>query len=588
MRRMKRTPLASLALLSLTLVLGLTYSPARSAAQLPQRATTAMVVTAHPLASRIGINVIRMGGNAVDAAVAVGFALAVVLPWAGNIGGGGFMVYMGNNGDVTTFDFREKAPMRATARMFLDEGGGGIKANSNHEGGGSVGVPGTVAGLLAIHDKFGTLPLKTLMQPAIDLAEKGFPVTYALWDYLIRFEEKLKRDPAAAAVFFKEDGGAYVPGDIWKQPELAKTLTLIKRRGRAGFYKGRTAKLLVNAARKHGGIITLDDLLRYEPIERRPVQGSYRGYDIYSVPPPSSGGVTLIEMLNILEGYDLKRMGHNSALYMHLLTESMRHAYKDRAMFLGDPGFNHASPIGMLTSKEYARTIREGINPEAAGVSATSDVIQKYESGETTHFSIVDALGNAISLTYTLDYPFGSGIVVKGAGFLLNNEMGDFNPVPGVTTKAGQIGTAANLVAPGKRMLSSMTPTIVAKDGKPVIVLGSPGGRTIINTVLQVILNVIDNGMNIEQAVEAGRIHHQWLPDVTVIEKWATTSDSLRIYESLGHRVRIREGGAQGSVMAVHINRSAGVIEGSADRRRPEASAIGWSKRSKGDRGRNE
>ncbi len=330
-------------------------------AQQPQRATGAMVVTAHPLASKVGIETIKAGGNAVDAAVAVAFALAVVLPWAGNIGGGGFMIYMDNGGRVRSFDFRERAPHRATETMFLDSGGR-IRDRANLEGGLSVGVPGTVAGLLRAHEELGILPLDSVLQPAIDLAQQGFQVSYTLYDYVSRFGERLKRDPAASKVFFKEGKHPYKPGELWRQPELAETLRLIKERGRRGFYEGRTAMLLVNTVRSHGGIITLSDLKEYKAIERAPVEGTYRGYRIYSVPLPSSGGVVLIEMLNILEGYDLKRMGYNSAVYMHVLTEAMRRAYRDRARYLGDPEFNASAPIERLISKAYAARVIKTIS----------------------------------------------------------------------------------------------------------------------------------------------------------------------------------------------------------------------------------
>ncbi len=547
--------------------------PLPSYARAPVKAQRAMVVTSHRLASEVGLGVMRDGGNAVDAAVAAAFALAVVLPSAGNIGGGGFMLYMDTGGKATTFDFREKAPMGATADMFLDSVGG-IKDRSNHEGGLSVGVPGTVAGLLLARERLGSKPLSRLIQPAIELAENGFPVSFALHADMKAYATEFKKYPSTAKAFLKNGIHTYRPGEIWKQPELANTLRLIKKRGKEGFYTGRNAELIVKTVEKYGGIITLDDLASYEAIEREPVQGTYRGYSIYSMGPPSSGGVVLIEMLNILEGYDIKQFGHNSTLYMHALTEAMRLAYLDRARYMGGPDYNPALHLEKLLSKAYAKKLRGKISLTRAGVSAVLDVRFVTEGQHTTHISVLDPMGNAVSLTYTIERRYGSKIVVEGAGFLLNNEMGDFNPVPGETNESGRIGTPPNLAAPGKRMLSSMTPTIVAKDGNAVLVVGTPGGRTIINTVLQVILNVIDHGMNIATAVEAGRFHHQWFPDSTFIEKWATTIDSLKIYRSLGHAVEFSK--RQGQVMAILVDHKSGVIQGAADGRSPDGAALGY------------
>jgi gamma-glutamyltranspeptidase/glutathione hydrolase len=543
----------------------------------PAPARNGMVVSSHYLASEAGRDVLRNGGNAIDAAIATAFALAVTLPSAGNIGGGGFLVYQGSDGKSTTFNFREKAPMAASATMFLDENGQ-IKNNSNHEGPLSVGVPGTVAGLWMAHQKLGTKPWGELVQPAIDLAEKGFPSTWDMQGYL-QSVQKLNGAmyDGTKKAFLKNGKDLYTPGEPWKQPELAETLKRIQKEGRDGFYKGKTAKLLADFMAKHGGIITEEDLARYEATEQAPVTGTYRGYDIIAMPPPSSGGIALIEMLNILEGYNLKQIGHNSALYLHLLTEAMRRAFADRAEYIGDPAFNANMPISRLTSKEYGDKLRNSIDMFLASPSDSARfnaAVMAYESDETTHFSVVDAKGNAVSLTYTLEYSYGSSLVVDGAGFLLNNEMGDFNPVPGVTNRSGQVGTAPNLVAPGKRMLSSMTPTIVSKDGKPVLVIGSPGGRTIINTVLQVVLNVLDHGMHIADAVEAGRMHHQWLPDVTSMEENMISPDTRRLYEMMGHPLRVR--GRQGSAMGIYIDRAKGLIYGAADSRAFDGGASGY------------
>ena len=542
----------------------------------PAPAKEGMVVSSHYLASQAGQAILADGGNAVDASIATAFALAVTLPSAGNIGGGGFLVYHGSDGKVTSFNFREKAPLAATADMYLDANGK-IRNNSNHSGPLSVGVPGTVAGLWLAHQRLGSKPWAELLEPAIELAQKGFPSTWAMQDILERYQNLTEpMYDAARKAFLKNGTDLYEPGELWKQPDLAATLKRIQKKGKDGFYKGKTAKLIAAFMAKHGGLITEEDLARYEAVEQAPIHGTYRGYDVYAMSPPSSGGVALTEMLNILEGFNLKKMGHNSALYLHILTEAMRRAYADRAQYIGDPAFNPDMPIERLTSKGYADELRPSIDLFQASESDSSAFNQvhfAYESEETTHFSVVDAEGNAVSLTYTLEYSYGSKLVVEGAGFLLNNEMGDFNPVPGLTNRKGLIGTKPNLVAPEKRMLSSMTPTIVAKDGKPVLAIGSPGGRTIINTVLQVVLNIIDHGMNIGQAVEAGRIHHQWLPDITSIERWAISSDTRRLYEMMGHAIRERN--AQGSAMGIFIDHKKGIIYGAADSRAFDGKAVG-------------
>ncbi|MDX1741846.1 MAG: gamma-glutamyltransferase, partial [Rhodothermales bacterium] len=355
---------------------------------------------------------------------------------------------------------------------------------------------------------------------------------------------------------------------------LAHTLRRIQQDGHDGFYSGETARLVGEYMRDHGGLITEEDLARYRAVEQPPTHGTYRGHDVYSMAPPSSGGTVLTEMLNILEGYELKALGHNSAQYLHLLTEAMRRAYADRARYLGDPDFNPDMPVELLTSKEYASRLRKSIELSRASVSDSIWFNDWFESPETTHISIVDGQGNAVSMTYTLEHSYGSKIVVDGAGFLLNNEMGDFNPIPGRTTSSGLIGTRANLVEPEKRMLSSMTPTIVAKNGNPLLVIGTPGGRTIINTVLQVILNVIDHGMDVAAAVEAGRIHHQWLPDTTRFEKWAISPDTRRLYEAMGHTVKLRE--SQGSANGILIDRAKGLLYGAADSRGFDSRSVGY------------
>lgn len=561
-------------LLTISLLAALLVAPAAAQSGRTQApARNGMVVSNHYLASEAGRDVLMAGGNAIDAAVATALALAVTLPSAGNIGGGGFLVYHGADGMATTFNFREKAPAAATERMYLGPDGK-VRNNSNHDGLLAVGVPGTVAGLWQAHQKYGKLPWARLVQPAIELAEQGFP---SGWD-MQGIQETFRRDaaqwPSTAKAFLKNGTTIHEPGELWKQPDLGRTLRRIQRDGRDGFYRGETARLVADFMRKNGGIITEADLAAYEAVEQPPVRGTYRGYDVIGMAPPSSGGVAVIEMLNILEGYDLQALGHNSANTMHLVTEAMRRAFLDRARHLGDPAFNPAMPIDRLTSKAYAAELRAGIDPYRASVSAPAQVDQIAESDETTHFSVVDAAGNAVSLTYTLEASYGTGIVVEGAGFLLNNEMGDFNAIPGHTDSTGTIGTKPNLIEPGKRMLSSMAPVILAKDGKPVMAIGSPGGRTIINTVLQVIMNVVDHGMTIAQAVEAPRFHHQWLPDISRLERLGFSPDTQRLYEAMGHRISYV--GAQGSAMGIFIDHERKLFYGGADSRAFNARAVGW------------
>ncbi len=539
----------------------------------PTYARNGMVSSASRLASEVGVETLRNGGNAVDAAIATAFALAVTWPSAGNIGGGGFLVYHGGDGHATAFDFREKAPLAATEQMYLGVDGRVVN-NSNHFGPLAVGVPGTVAGLWKAHQELGSLPWADLVAPAVALAREGIPITYTLQRSFAGNQGRFRQYPSSAAVFFKPDGSLYELGDTWVQPDLAATLELIRDNGKDGFYAGENAMRLAQFMADIGGVITEEDLALYEAVEREPIRGSYRGYEIVSMPPPSSGGVVLVEMLNILEGYDLAAMGHNSAAYLHVLTETMRRAYADRAEHLGDPDFNEGMPLDRLTSKEYAEELRGTIDPERASNSDPELFAQAYESEETTHFSVVDKDGNMVSLTYTLEFGYGSAIVVEGGGYLLNNEMGDFNAVPGVTDANGLIGTPPNLIRPGKRPLSSMTPTIVAQDGQPVFAVGSPGGKTIINTVLQLILNIVDHDYNIAESVEAPRIHHQWLPDVTSMEPNALSADTIRLYEAMGHSLMSR--GSQGAAMGVYHDREAGLFLGASDSRRGDGAAVGY------------
>ncbi|MDE0479579.1 MAG: gamma-glutamyltransferase [Gammaproteobacteria bacterium] len=539
----------------------------------PTYAKNGMVSSASRLASEVGVETLRNGGNAVDAAIATAFALAVTWPSAGNIGGGGFLVYHGGDGNATAFDFREKAPLAATEQMYLGVDGRVVN-NSNHFGPLAVGVPGTVAGLWKAHQELGSLPWADLVAPAVALAREGIPITYTLQRSFAGNQGRFRQYPSSAAVFFKPDGSLYELGEIWVQPDLAATLELIRDNGKDGFYAGENARRLAQFMADIGGVITEEDLALYEAVEREPIRGSYRGYEIVSMPPPSSGGVVLVEMLNVLEGYDLAAMGHNSAAYLHVLTETMRRAYADRAEHLGDPDFNEGMPLDRLTSKEYAEDLRGTIDLERASNSDPDLFAQAYESEETTHFSVVDKDGNMVSLTYTLEFGYGSAIVVDGGGYLLNNEMGDFNAVPGVTDANGLIGTPPNLIRPGKRPLSSMTPTIVAQDGQPVFAVGSPGGKTIINTVLQLILNIVDHDYNIAESVEAPRIHHQWLPDVTSMEPNALSADTIRLYEAMGHSLMSR--GSQGAAMGVYHDREAGLFLGASDSRRGDGAAVGY------------
>ena len=537
----------------------------------PVRARRGMVASQNAVASQIGADVLEEGGSAIDAAVATAFALAVTHPTAGNIGGGGFIVYRPASGDPVAYDFRELAPSGASPTMFLEDGE--YDFDRHHLSYLSVGVPGTVAGLHLAWWEQGRLPWDRLVEPAIGLARDGFEVTVGLARSLKGVLPRMEKYPASVAQFSK-GGVPYEAGEILKQPDLARTLERIAREGPAGFYAGETARLIEAEMQAHGGLITDEDLQRYEPKKREPVRGTCRGYEVLSMPPPSSGGTVLIQMLNVLEGYDLAESEFGSAQTVHLLTEAMRRAYADRARHLGDPDFNPAMPVTRLISKEYATDIRGTIDPAEASTSTPTSFEWPSESPETTHLSVVDAQRNAVSLTYTLEFGYGSRIVVPGAGFLLNNEMGDFNGSAGLTNAEGLIGTEPNLAGPGKRMLSSMTPTILAKDGHLFMVTGSPGGRTIINTVLQTILNVVDFGMNVQEAIDVGRFHHQWLPDRIRHERHGLSPDTLSLLEDRGHR--LQEVAAQGNVQAILYDREADMLEGASDRRRPDGAAVGF------------
>jgi gamma-glutamyltranspeptidase / glutathione hydrolase len=545
-------------------------SATAGAGSVPVRAKHGIVATQSEIASRVGADVIKDGGNAVDAAVATAFALAVTHPTAGNIGGGGFMVYRPASGEPVTYDFREKAPAKATPTMWMKDGK--YSNEIHHASYWAVGVPGTVAGLHLAWKEQGKLPWKRLVDPAVALARDGFVVSDNLSRSLKGAQRTMQKYPASVAAFTK-NGTPYEAGETLKQPDLAKTLERISAQGPAGFYEGETAMLLEKEMQAHDGLITRADLKNYTAVRRAPVKGTYRGYEIFSMAPPSSGGVGLIEMLNVLEGYDLKSMGFASAAEIHTMVESMKRAYADRAKYLGDPDFNKDMPIARLTSKDYAAELRKTINPARASKSSPTTFEWPRESDETTHLSVVDADRNAVSMTYTLEQGYGVKIVVPGAGFLLNNQMGDFNDAPEMTTATGSIGTKPNLAEPGKRMLSSMSPTILAKDGKLFMVTGAPGGRTIINTVLETIIDAVDFGMNAQEAVDAVRVHHQWLPDVISYERFGLSPDTIKELERRGHT--LREGGGQGVAQVIMFNAKDDMLEGGSDRRAADGAAVG-------------
>jgi gamma-glutamyltranspeptidase/glutathione hydrolase len=509
--------------------------PAANAASAPPvAAEKGMVVSAQHLATEVGVNILRRGGSAIDAAVAVGYALAVVYPAAGNLGGGGFMTIVFADGRKTFIDFREKAPRAASRDMYLDKDGNAIKGLST-TGWLAVGVPGTVSGLEYARKKYGTMTRAALIGPAIELAEDGFILEQGDVDMLASATEDFRRVPAAAGIFL-DKGRPFAAGQRLVQRDLADTLRAIRRQGVGGFYRGKTAAALVKASRTGGGIIDQEDLDRYQTREFPPVECDYRDYHVVSAPPPSSGGVAICEMLNVLEGYPLRELGWGSAQALHDEIEAMRHAYVDRNSLLGDPDFVH-NPVRELIAKSYAAKIRDAIKPDQAGISADlRQGVAPHEGSNTTHFSIIDDAGNAVSMTYTLNDWFGARVVAAGTGVLLNDEMDDFATSAGGANLYGLVQGAANAIAPGKTPLSSMSPTIVTKDGKPVLVLGTPGGSRIITTVLQTILNVVDFQMNIQEAVDAPRIHHQWLPDVTNVERYALSPDTRKVMEGMGYR----------------------------------------------------
>lgn len=463
------------------------------------------------LASEAGVEAMRAGGNAVDAAVTTAFVLAVTYPSAGNLGGGGFAVIRTPDGDVFTNDHRERAPNDATVDMFLDEAGEYVadRALRSHL---SSGVPGSVAGLLAVHERFGALPREAVIARAIELAKDGFELPEDIARQLKSRHERFQHIDSTRRVFYKADGSFYQAGELFKQPDLAATLSRVSEQGRDGFYTGETADLIVAEMARGGGLISKADLTEYEPAWREPIRGRYRGFDVHSMPPPSSGGVLIVQLLNMLEPFDLSELGFHTAPSMHLMIEAERRAYADRAVHLGDPDF-YPVPLDTLLSKRYALRRIEDIGARATTSDDVDAGAVPKEPFETTHFSVIDADGMAVAFTTTINGGYGSGIVVEGAGFLLNNEMDDFSAKPGTPNMFGLIGGEANAIEPGKRMLSSMTPTIVSKGNDFILITGSPGGSTIITTTLQVIVNVIDHGFDVEEAVDAPRFHHQWRPN---------------------------------------------------------------------------
>ena len=535
--------------------------------------THGMVTSRSVYASRAGIEIMKQGGNAVDAAVATAFALAVTYPDAGNLGGGGFAVIRLKDGKVVTLDNREKAPEAATTNMYLDKNGKVIKGLSLNTLKAS-GVPGSVDGYIRMLDKYGTLPLKKVIAPAIKLARDGFPLSHDMALQFAAVLPKMKDHPASIQKF-SHDGVPYKDGEIFRQPDLAQTLMRIADNGRDGFYKGMTAKMIVAEMERGGGLITMKDLADYKSVWRDPIHGTYRGYDIWGMAPPSSGGILVVQILNMLEPYNLRQLGWHSAQAIHLIVEAERRAYADRAKYLGDPAFFKV-PVSHLISKAYAKKRMADVKTREATPSSQVGAGKwpHSEDMETTHFSVTDKDGMMVSFTTTLNSGFGNKIVVPGTGMLLNNEMNDFSIKPNTPNQFGLLGAEANKVEPGKRMLSSMSPTIVTKDGKPFLAVGSPGGSTIITTTLQVIINVIDYHMDIADAVSLPRFHHQWKPDVVMYEPWGISPDTLRILKSHGYHMRLARWG-RGIGDANCIEYRDGAMYGIKDPRN-EGGAVGY------------
>jgi gamma-glutamyltranspeptidase/glutathione hydrolase len=582
MNRLLRTFLVAAVALAIPLVAHAQSTPqmesprAEFARVMPVIVRDGMVVAQEKRAAAIGADILRQGGNAVDAAVATGFALAVTYPRAGNLGGGGFMVIHLVDGRNTTIDSRETAPAAATRDMFLDVKGE-ADPNKSRDSALAVGVPGTVAGLALAHAKYGSgkFTLAQLIAPAIALARDGFPIEDDNADSLPRARRRLARWPASAGIFLKSDGSVLGRGDILVQADLAASLQAIARDGPRAFYQGKIGRKIAAAVQAAGGIMTFDDLKSYRAVERKPVRGRYRDFDVISMPPSSSGGVLLIEMLNVLDGYPLAKRGAGSPATLHLMIEAMKRAYADRAAYLGDP--DHVTmPLKRLMSKDYATTLRKTINAERATPSKEirPEAGVPREGGNTTHFSVVDRFGNAVANTTTLNFGYGLGLVANGTGILLNNELDDFAAKPGAPNAFGLLGGTANAPGPGKRPLSSMTPTIVLKNGEPFLVLGSPGGSRIITAVLQVITNVIDFGMNLADAVTAPRLHHQWLPEEVFVER-GLAPEAIRGLQARGHKIVPRRPGT--AIEAIMLT-PRGLV-GAADTRTRGAAAVGYDRK---------
>lgn len=564
----------SLCLISMSLIL-VGAPQAFAVSTDPVRADNGMVVAAHPVASEAGIKMLEKGSNAVDAAVAAALVAGVVEPYSAGIGGGGFMlVYLAGRHDVVVIDYRETAPRAAYRDMYLDDAGN-IIPDASLVGHRAAGTPGTVAGLCLAVEQYGSLPFAVVAQPAIHWAEEGFPAYDAFIEKAKSKRSMLERFDETARLFLSNGGELFKAGDLVVQKDLARTLRRIAEQGASGFYDGPVARAIAAEMKAHGGLITEQDLAGYAPRMRKPIRGRYRGFEVVTMPPPSSGGTHLVQMLNILEAYDLKTMGYGSVDAIHVMAEAMRRAYADRAEFLGDPAFANV-PVKGLTSKEYAAALRATIDPKRAGTSSEigpGEPRRYQESDHTTHISVVDNDGNAVSMTQTINSAFGCGVVVPGTGVLLNNEMDDFSAKPGTPNLYGLVGKEANAVAPGKIPLSSMTPTLVFKGGRLMMVVGSPGGSRIITTVLQVIINVVDHGMGIAQAIASPRIHHQWLPDELQAEPGAFQDAAIQTLEAFGHRVVRKD--RFGNAMGIVIDHETHELSGTADPRGVGA-AVGY------------
>ena len=567
---MRARSLALLVLFLLPVAVG-----SRQASDLGVVSTTGLVVSSSDIASDLGAGILARGGSAVDAAVATAFAMAVTYPTAGNLGGGGFMVVRAPDGEAVAFDYREVAPGGATETMYLD-GNGDIDRSLTAAGYLAPGVPGTVHGMALAHGRFGRLPWRDVVMPAARLAAEGFRMSASLARGLNgQVRGAMSAFPASVKAYGKPGGGEWVEGDVIVLPDLARSLTAIANDGADAFYTGWIADRIAEDMAVNGGLITKADLAAYRAKERTPITGSFLGYDIISMPPPSSGGIAMVEMLNMLEALEIQKTERASTESLHLIAESMRRAYLDRARYLGDTDFVDV-PVERLTSKTHARELAATIDRDRASASAELGkdivtVVLPAESDETTHFSVIDEDGMAVSNTYTLEGGYGSHVVIAGTGILLNNEMGDFNKEPGTTNARGDIGTTANMIEPGKRMLSSMTPTIVTRNGSVVLVTGSPGGRTIINTVLNIVLNVTAWNMTGRDAIDASRSHHQWLPDRLSVETQDVTDSTIEGLRALGHEVRT--GGRQGSAQSIWVHPTTGHAYGIADMRSPDARA---------------